>query len=239
LTVLKKGLPDMSSRLRKNKEGETVLHFGRETTAYTDMIPRILAGLGRMMNAPKTPDPLFEAIAVELVKLWAEITEYRRVWAPAATIALARLLGEIALGTRRGDRMADEIADLLSRKLILLPVMQVLSRLAMVRRDSERMDLIALKAFNELAKRLNEEPAPDATERRQIIETMAAISKRDRIGEREKDIEHARKVVIESAFDAMRDKMFAARLILEDLAKSESLGESMRADISRRLKPSR
>jgi hypothetical protein len=238
LGVLKKGLPGMSAKLRANKEGEMVLHFGRETTAYTDMIPRILVGLGRMVAAPKTPKPLFEAIATDLVRLWDEITQYKRIWAPAATITLARLLGDIALGNRRADRMADDIAELLSRKLILLPVMQVLSRLAIVQRDSERMDLIAQRAFNELAKRLNEEPAPEVSERRQILETMAAIAKRKRLGERDKDIEHARNVVVEAAFDAMRDKLFQARLILEDLAGSSALSDTMRNDISRRLKPS-
>lgn len=237
LNVLKKGVPGMSGRMKKNTEGEMVLHFGRETTAYTDMIPRILEGLGRMIKAQATPDVLFEAIAAELMKLWDEISDYRRIWAPAATITLARLLGEIALGERRKDSMADEIAELLSRRLILLPVMQVLSRLAIVQRDSERMDLIAHRAFNELAKRLNEEPLPEITERRQILETMAAISKRARIGEREKDIEHARGLVIEAAFDAMRDKMFQARLILQDLASAENFSDRMRADITRRLKP--
>lgn len=238
LTVLKKGVPGMSGRMKKNAEGELVLHFGRETTAYTDMIPRILEGLGRMIKAPATPGVLFEAIVTDLMKLWDEISDYRRIWAPAATITLARLLGEIALGERRKDAMADEIAELLSRRLILLPVMQVLSKLAIVQRDSERMDKIAHRAFNELARRLNEEPAPEITERRQILETMAAISKRSRIGEREKDIEHARGIVVEAAFDAMRDKMFQARLMLEDLAKSESYSDQLRADIKRRLKPS-
>ncbi len=237
LSVLKKGLPGMSAKLRPNKDGEMVLHFGRETTAYTDMIPRILQGLGRMVAAPKTPEPLFSAIAVELIRLWDEITQYKRIWAPAATIALARLMGEIALGERRTDRMADDIAELLARKLILLPVMQVLSKLAIVQRDSERMDLIAHRAFHELARRLNEEPAPEVTERRQILETMAAIAKRKRLGDRDKDIEHARNVVVEAAFDAMRDKLFQARVILEDLATSKSLSKAMRSDIERRLRP--
>lgn len=237
LTVLKKGLPGMSGKMRRNAEGEQVLHFGRETTAYTDMIPRILEGLGRMIAAPKTPDILFEAIVGDLTRLWAEIVDYKRIWAPAATITLARLLGDIALGPRRSDGVADEIAELLSRKLILLPVMQVLSRLAMVQRASERMDIIAQRAFNELANRLNQEPQPEVTERRQILETMAAISKRARICERDKDIEHARNVVIEAAFDALREKMFHARLILEDLSRAEAFSAQMRGEISRRLKP--
>ncbi|MBX3458654.1 MAG: hypothetical protein KF696_01670 [Planctomycetes bacterium] len=237
LTVLKKGLPGMSGRMRRNAEGEHVLHFGRETTAYTDMIPRILEGLGRMIAAPGTPDVLFESIVTELMKLWAEIVEFKRVWAPAATITLARLLGEIALGPRRSDRVADEIADLLSRKLVLLPVMQVLSKLAIVPRESTRMDGIAQRTFQELAKRLNQEPLPEVTERRQILETMAAIAKRKRLGEREKDLEHARNVVIEAAFEALRDKMFHARLILEDLSRAEAFSEQMRAEIARRLKP--
>ncbi len=239
LGVLKRGLPGMSGRMRKNEEGEDVLHFGRETTAYTDMIPRILEGLGRMIEARATPDVLFERIAEELIKLWTEITDYKRVWAPAATMTLARLLGGIALGSRCKPRMAEDITDLLTRKLVLLPVMQVISRLVLAGPASERMDLIALRVFNELTKRLNEEPGPEPTERRQILETMSAIAQRARIGESEKEIEHARRVVIEGLFDALRDRLFQARNMLEQLAASKALTETQRADIKRRLKPAK
>jgi hypothetical protein len=154
-------------------------------------------------------------------------------------MALARLLGGIALSSLCKPRMADDITDLLTRKLILLPVLQVISRLVVQGASSERMDLIAQRVFTELAKRLNEEPAPEVVERRQILETMTAIAQRQRIGDRDKDIEHARRVVIEGLFDAMRDRMFQARAMLEQLAASQALPDTMRADISRRLKPAR
>ncbi|MEZ5992476.1 MAG: hypothetical protein R3E76_08985 [Planctomycetota bacterium] len=237
LTVLKKGLPGMSGRMRKNEEGEDVLHFGRETTAYTDMIPRILEGLGRMIAVEQTPDVLFQGIADELIKLWTEITDYKRIWAPAATMTLARLLGSIALGKRRTDRMAEDIADLLTRKLILLPVMQVISQVVVTGESSERMDHIALRVFHELTKRLNEQPPPEATERRQILETMTAIAQREKIGDSAKEVEHVRRVVIEALFEALRDRVFQARGMLEQLGASELLSETMRADIQRRLKP--
>ena len=96
---------------------------------------------------------------------------------------------------------------------------------------------IAQRVFNELAKRINEEPGPEPTERRQVLETMTAIAQRPKIGEREKDIEHARRVVIEALFDALRDRVFQARTMLEQLAASKVLSETMRTDITRRLKP--
>ncbi|MCA8945519.1 MAG: hypothetical protein KDB29_04790, partial [Planctomycetes bacterium] len=157
--------------------------------------------------------------------------------APAATMTLARLLGSIALGKRRTDRMAEDIADLLTRKLILLPVMQVISQVVVTGESSERMDHIALRVFHELTKRLNEQPPPEATERRQILETMTAIAQREKIGDSAKEVEHVRRVVIEALFEALRDRVFQARGMLEQLGASELLSETMRADIQRRLKP--
>ncbi len=239
LQVLTRGLPGLSGRMRKNEEGELVLHFGRETTAYTDMIPRILDGLGRMIESPRTPEPLFDRIAAEMLRLWTEIVDFKRVWAPAATMTLARWLGRIAMGGRRSDRMADDIAEVLARKLILLPVMQVLSALVIARQDSERMDLLSARVFAELTKRLNEQPGPEPTERKQILETMAAIARRPRLGDREKDIEHARNVVVEALFEAVRDKMMFARPLLDEFAGTPGLAENLRNDIRRRLKPAR
>jgi HEAT repeat protein len=237
LSVLKKGLPGLSGRIRKNEEGEEVLHFGRETTAYTDMIPRILESIGRLLETDKTPDILFERISADLVQLWKDITDYKLIWAPAAVMSLARLLGDIARSDRTEMATVEDIAELLSRKLILLPVLQVISSLAVRELDSERLRKLAFKVFNELHKRLSEEPAPDVVERRQIITTMTGIAKRGSIGERDKDIEHARKVTIESLFDALRDKVFAARGLLSELSEHDGLSEKQRTEIKRRLKP--
>lgn len=237
LGVLKKGVPSPSVRTKKNAEGEEVLHFGRETTAYTDMIPRILEGLGRMLQAKRTPDVLFESIARELVTIWAEITDYKRIWAPAATMTLANLLGQIALGTRRADTMVDEIGELLSRRLVLLPVLQVISQIAASRPKGERMDKLSARIFTELQKRLDAEPPPEFTERRQLLQTMTALVQRPKLGEREKDADGARRVVVEALFDAMRDKALVARSLLDSLAACTNVSESLRADIKRRLKP--
>ncbi|MDC1143093.1 hypothetical protein OAU50_08375, partial [Planctomycetota bacterium] len=239
LTVLKKGLPGLSGRIRKNDEGEEVLHFGRETTAYTDMIPRILESIGRLLETEKTPDILFQRISRDLIQLWTEITDYKRIWAPAAVMSLARILGEIARSKRSDMMVVEDIAELLARKLILLPVLQVISTLAVREFESERMNKLALKVFHELHKRLDEEPAPDVVERRQILTTMAGIAKREKLGERDKDLEHARKVTVESLFDALRDKVFAARSLLSELSEHEGLSEKQRAEIQRRLKPAR
>ncbi len=237
LGVLKKGIPGPSVRTRRNAEGEEVLHFGRETTAYTDMIPRILEGLGRMVEAPATPGALFTRIARDLITIWTEITDYKRIWAPAATMSLANLLGQIATGKRRPDEMVDEIAELLSRRLILLPVLQVICQIAASRTNGESMDRLSGRIFQELAKRLNGEPAPEFTERRQLLQTMTALVQRAKLGERDKEIEQARRVVVEALFDAMRDKVPVARSLLDQLAKGEHIPAALREDITRRLKP--
>ncbi len=237
LGFLRRGLPRITGVVKKNPAGEAVLHFGRETTAYTDMIPRVLEGLGRMLEAASTPGALRDRIVSEMADIWREITEYRVIWAPAAVIALARLLGDICLSGRHGADSVDEIAELLTRKIVLLPVMQVLSRVALLNPQSARMNNVAGRAFSELARRLSGETEPEPVERRQILETMSALTRRERLGDKESEIEHARRVLAEALFDAMKDRMVQARGMLEDLANLPALSENLRADILRRLRP--
>ncbi|MCC6574331.1 MAG: hypothetical protein IT462_11120 [Planctomycetes bacterium] len=234
---LRKGLPRITGVVKKNPAGEAVLHFGRETTAYTDMIPRVLEGLGRMLEAGSTPKALHERIVTEMSDIWRDIADYRVIWAPTAVITLARLLGDIGLSGRYPETTVDEIAELLLRRIALLPVMQVLSRLALLNPKSARMNKVAGHAFNELVKRLSGETEPEMVERRQILETMSALARRDRLGEKDADVEHARRVLAEALFDAMKDKVVTARGMLDDLANLPSLSENLRADIRRRLKP--
>ncbi|MCL4731472.1 MAG: hypothetical protein KJ044_13675, partial [Planctomycetes bacterium] len=125
----------------------------------------------------------------------------------------------------------------LSRRLALLPVLQVISRIAAARPTGEGMDRLAARIFAELNKRLNGDPPPEFTERRQLLQTMTALVQRARMGDRVQDIEQARLVVIEALFDAMRGKVLVARGLLDSLAKSEQLPPTLRAEITRRLKP--
>lgn len=239
LNVLTKGLPQMSSRMRKNEEGEEVLHFGRETTAYTDMIPRILEGLQRMVESPDTPDALRQRMFDELTGIWRRVTEFKLVWAPAAVMALSRVLGEIALSDHSDEQQTDEIAELLSRRLILLPVLQVLSRMSMARASGTRMDKLSLKVVEELTSRLQQDPAPEYAERRQILETIAAMAGRERIGEKDRESDHARQRVVEALFAELKNKSLQARSLLEGLIKNPRVPEKIRNEIDRRLKPLR
>jgi len=239
LSFLKRALPAVGGKLKKNEQGEDVLEFGRETTAYTDMVPRVLEGLGRMLGTEATPKGLYQKVLADLTQLWRDVTAYKMIWAPASVITLGRLLGQVALSGREKESVVDDIAELLAKRVYLLPMMQVLGQLAAKNEGSERLDRILQNVMQELLRRLSAEQEPEIVERRQILETMFLIACRKRIGEKPVDAEAARRTVVEALFDAMKERTLShlARGWLEQLAAAKHLSENQRADIKRRMKP--
>ena len=239
LSFLKRSLPTVGGSLKKNAQGEDVLEFGRETTAYTELIPRVLEGLGRVMDAKATPKGLYSRVLADLGQLWRDVTDYKMIWAPASVITLGRLLGQVAVSGRESERAVEDIAEALARRTYLLPIMQVLGRVAAVHQASVRLDVILAKVMQELVRRLTAEQEPETIERRQILETMFQIASRKSIGEKPTDADHVRRGVVEALFDAMKDKFFTqqAWTWLEQLASNKHVSENMRGDIKRRLKP--
>ncbi len=239
LSFLKRALPAVGGKLKKNEQGEDVLEFGRETTAYTDMVPRVLEGLGRMLGTEATPKGLYQKVLADLTQLWRDVTAYKMIWAPASVITLGRLLGQVALSGREKESVVDDIAELLAKRVYLLPMMQVLGQLAAKNEGSERLDRILQNVMQELLRRLSAEQEPEIVERRQILETMFLIACRKRIGEKPVDAEHARRAVVEALFDAMKQRTLShlVRAWLEQLSAARHLSENQRADIKRRLRP--
>jgi len=239
LSFLKRALPAVGGKLKKNEQGEDVLEFGRETTAYTDMVPRVLEGLGRMLGTDATPKGLYQKVLADLTQLWRDVTAYKMIWAPASVITLGRLLGQVALSGREKESVVDDIAELLAKRVFLLPIMQVLGQLAAKNEGSERLDRILQNVMQELLRRLSAEQEPEIVERRQILETMFLIACRKRIGEKPVDSEAARRNVVEALFDSMKERTLShlARGWLEQLGDAKHLSENQRADIRRRLKP--
>lgn len=239
LSFLKRALPAVGGKLKKNEQGEDVLEFGRETTAYTDMVPRVLEGLGRMLDAGKTPKGLYQKVLADLTQFWRDVTAYKMIWAPASVITLGRLLGQVALSGREDEGVVDDIAEMLAKRVYLLPIMQVLGQIAAKNEGSERLDRILQNVMQELLRRLSAEQEPEIVERRQILETMFLIACRRRIGEKPIDAEHARRAVVEALFDTMKERTLShlARAWLEQLSDAKHLSENLRADIRRRLKP--
>jgi hypothetical protein len=157
------------------------------------MVPRVLEGLGRMLDAGKTPKGLYQKVLADLTQFWRDVTAYKMIWAPASVITLGRLLGQVALSGREDEGVVDDIAEMLAKRVYLLPIMQVLGQIAAKNEGSERLDRILQNVMQELLRRLSAEQEPEIVERRQILETMFLIACRRRIGEKPIDAEHARR----------------------------------------------
>jgi len=239
LSFVKRAPPTVRGGLKKNAQGEEVFEFGRETTAYTDMIPRVLEGLSRLLDSSSTPKGLYQKVLADLSQLWRDVTDYKMIWAPASVLTLGRLLGRVALSGRESERSIDDIAELLARRSHLLPIMQVLGEMATVSLGSTRLNRILAGVMNELVRRLSAEQEPEMVERRQILESMFQIACRPELGEKPGDADHARRAAVEALFDAMKERLLTAssRQRLEALSQLKHVSESLRSDIKRRLKP--
>ena len=205
LGFLELDLPKLSGKL-KQIQGEEVLEFGRETTAYTDLIPRLLAGFARVIDRENLTKGLWGLIVGSLKRIFKRVATYEIIWAPAATLALANILGKAGESIHATDEEREEVVELLLLKANILSVVRVLGRLCMSD-GSLRMNHLASQVFERLDGILTRDEDIEVAERRQILESLAALLRRESIGNDEVADKRIRAKILDHLSSGLKSHM--------------------------------
>jgi hypothetical protein len=208
-----------------------VIEFGREITAYTDLIPRLLEAFGRILERPGLSTALWGRIVDVLKAIFAKVARYEIVWAPAATLTLARILGTAAANPNASSQLREDLTELLLLKASVTPVVQVLGQMCMTEL-TPRMDLLAGEVFDRLVGNLESEEAPEPAERRELLRSLGGLLRRERIGDDFELDRRIRRRILDHLAAGLRDKLPGVGEIVRGVVEQGQISQSDRDELA-------
>ena len=213
-----------------------VYELSYETTAYTELIPRVLKGLMNLAIAPASEPSITERILDRLLELWVELAEYRLIWGSQNVVDLAKYLMTIGLSNKISQLRKLVIIDALMKRVTVLTVMEYLGNLIVIVDESDKIASQLVELFKNLEERLLDDEFLDIEEKLMIIRTMLKIAKHRKIGKTEKEANTIKDLIANYAFESIRDGFIKLADPLIELMNAEHTSAELREDIENRLK---
>ena len=224
-------LPELTDKVAPAGDDEEVHLLGREVTAYTEMVPACLEGLGKTyFNVPVKS--LRTKVADFLIGKWNATSNWTTIWGPDAVGILLRVLGQIARDPATDSQVRARIVEALARRLEFGPVVDELAGILSVRDSSPRVGAAACKIASELLRRT---VSRRENERLSTLRTLGTIAARTNLG---KDPEAARKLrerVLQVLYEGVKQGHSDAIRALEQMKDCPALPAAAREEIRIRL----
>jgi len=235
LSLLDQKYPDVLSHMKETPDGP-VYELSYETTAYTELIPRVMKGLKNLAIAPASESSITERILDRLLLLWDDLAEYRIIWGSQNVVDLAKYLMNIGMSEKIEQKRKMAIIDALMKRVTVLTVMEYLGNLIAEVDETEKIAIQLVELFKNLEERLLDDEFLEIEERNMIIRTMLKIAKRRRIGKTDKEAESIRNLITNYAFESIREGFIKLADPLIELMKSEHISAELEDEIHTRLK---
>ena len=235
LSLLDKQYPDNLAQKKMTPDGP-VYEMSYETSAYTELIPRVLKGLKNLALAPASESSITERIVDRLLLLWDDLAEYRLIWGSQNVVDLAKYLMNIGLSKRISQSRKLAIIDALMKRVNVLTVMEYIGNLIVVVDESDKIAKQLMELFRNLEERLNDDEFLEIEEKLTILRTMLKIANRKKIGKSEKEGNTIKGLIANYAFEAIRDGYIKLANPLMELMKSEFVTVELNHEIETRLK---
>jgi len=227
-------LPELTDKvMQPQMDGDDEVHqFGREVTAYTEMIPACLEGLEKTYFGVSVKS-LRSRVADFLIGKWHETSDWKTIWGPDAVGVLLRILGRIASDPAVEPEYKARIVEVLAHRVEFVPVVDELAGILSVRDSSSRTGAAACRIGQELLRRA--ELLRD-NERFSALRALGAIASRTNLG---KDPEAARKLrerTLHLLFNDVRNGRREAVEALERMENCAALPATLRDEVRQRLR---
>jgi hypothetical protein len=228
MDLLDSPMPDVEVNESKSDEG-THLFFGAQTSVYTDLIPELLAGLRRILEAGRAAPGVRKRIAERLRARYEALTEYREVWAPGNIGELGELLGAAASAPGVDPASRRLLIDALRTNLRNLGTVRVLAAVFSAYDEEEPGYLESLEAFvGEALSFLDRREYRERDDQRILMEALGRVAGNRRLAADRTESERRRERVVELLLEHA-GWMREARPLLRTLGESAHLPKALRA----------
>jgi len=228
MELLDSPMPDVQMDETRGDEGMRLI-LGVQTGVYTELIPELLAGLRRILEAGRLAPGIRRRIAERLRDRYAAVTEYREVWAPGNIGELGELLGAAASapGVDPGSRKL--LIDALRSNLRNLGTVRVLAGVFSKHDEEEPGYLESLAEFaGEVFAFLDRPEYRERDDQRLLLESLGRIAGNGRLASDRAESEHRRERIVELLLEHA-GWMREARPLLRALGGNDNLPKAVRA----------
>ncbi len=225
--LLESPMPDLDVTETKTGEGMHLV-IGGSTRVYTDLVPDLVAGIRRVMLTGRLAPNLEDDIVRRLCAKYADLVDYKDVWAPGNVVTLAEALGEISSASRTPDARRCRIIETLLGNVRNITMVRVLG-LACCRPEDESKAFAELAGtFGRKAFQMLERPEyAEMDDQWALTEAVARTARSRQVGKTKAESDEFKRRVADLLLERI-DKFAGARDLAKRLSESPHLPKAVK-----------
>ncbi len=229
-------LPEMKTKTTTDGDRSEVYLMGIEVSAYTVMVPLIIAALEKLcLNTVITPT-LRNQILEALLAKWRKVVSWEEIWGPGNTTALAGALERIGCSEMADTESKLRILDSLSSSIDIPSVFQALARICLSEPDSAQVDEIAEEAALKTLKAFPSLDDVKREEREVFLPALGMLAARPNMARASERSKRSRRAAIDLLFDGLKENIPGVTQALAGVLQVRDLPEKLRTEITDRLR---
>jgi len=229
--LLERELPDIEAKSRTDKD-EIVYELGSEVTAYTEMVPSLIAGLQNICIT--SPGVVRDQALDCLLRTWRSIADQKLQLGPGNTEQLLNALHAVGTLPDIEPARREVIADAAALRRDFLPTYRVLAELIVAAGDAMAPRAAALA--RELLRREAADKQLTESEHILILQTLVRLATAAPLG---RSANRLRERIVGVVLDADKRELEEARKLLSLLHDSPSIPGRLKSRLAARIAASR
>ena len=228
MDLLDSPMPDVQMDQTRNDEGVHLI-LGVQTGVYTELIPELVAGLRRILQAGRLAPGVRSRIVERLCIRYAAVAEYREVWAPGNIAELGELLGAAASSPGIDPASRHRLIQALRANLRNLGTVRVLAEVFSRSDEDEKHYLDTLEEFaGEVLSYLDRPEYREREDQRILVEALGRVAGNRRLAGDRAESERRRERIVDLLLEHA-SWLREARPLLRVLGENANVPKALRS----------
>lgn len=211
-----------------------VYHVTGRVEFDTDTAPAAVSALADMAASAHVSEALRGQVTMLLLRVWKDVAEWKTIWGPRSSEALALALARVATGATADDETRAQIIEALAPAADRQSVVRALGAVFAALKDSPRAQrAAATAALRVLEEWIEPQIVPEQLE--MVLTTAAAAVTAQAAPPRAGDGRELMRRTAALLFDALRANHAWCRTPLQAMTDSPAVSRPLRKDIADRL----